>query len=112
MRPLEREEIDRLLDDADERAVAARVLADGAELLLGQVAALTAEPDPLLYLADCVGERERLLLRHAQEMESKPLRRPRPDPREARQLRDQIVDERAEQRPESCLFRRTCRNIS
>src|SRR5919202_3326998 len=45
VRPLERDEVDGLLDDADESVVAARVDADRAELLLGEVAALTAEAD-------------------------------------------------------------------
>ena len=45
VRPLEREHVDGLLDDADHRAVAPRVGADAAELLLGEVAALAARPD-------------------------------------------------------------------
>ena len=52
VRPLEREHVDGLLDDADDRAVAPRVRADAAELLLGQVAALAARPDALLDVGD------------------------------------------------------------
>ena len=63
VRLLERDEVGGLLDDADDRVVAAGVEADAAELLLGQVAALAAEADALLRLADRLGERERLLLR-------------------------------------------------
>ena len=62
VRALERDHVDRLLDDADDGAVAARVEADRAELLLGQVAALAAEADALLHLLDRRRERERLLL--------------------------------------------------
>ena len=50
-RPLERDEVDGLLDDADRRPVAPRVGADRAELLLGEVAALAAEADALLHVA-------------------------------------------------------------
>ena len=62
VRPLERDDVDRLLDDADDRAVAPRVGADGAELLLGQVAAVAAEADALLHVGDRAAERERLVL--------------------------------------------------
>src|SRR3954468_173231 len=50
VRPLDRDQVDRLLDDADDRPVATGVLADGAELFLGQVPALLAEADALLDL--------------------------------------------------------------
>ena len=61
-RPLERDDVDRLLDDADRGAVAPRVEADCAQLLLGEVAALAAETDALLHLFDRPGERKGLLL--------------------------------------------------
>ena len=79
-RALEREEVDRLLDDADDRVVAPRVEADRAELLLGEVAALAAEADALLHVLDRVGERQRLLLRHLEEVEREPLRGAAADP--------------------------------
>src|SRR4029077_21136055 len=91
-RPLERDEVDRLLDDADERAVAARVEADRAELLLGEVAALVAEADALLHVGEGGREGERLVLVRLQGVEREPLRRALPDAREARQLRDEVVD--------------------
>ncbi len=77
-------------------AVAPRVEADRAELLLGEVPALAAEADALLHLADRRRERERLLLRHLQEVEREPLRRAAADAGQARQLRDEVVDGRAE----------------
>src|ERR671915_420322 len=45
VRPLERHDVDGLLDDAHDGAVAPRVGADAAELVLGQVPALAAEAD-------------------------------------------------------------------
>ena len=92
MRPLERDDVDGLLDDAHDRAVAPRVGADHAELLLGQVAAVAAEVHALLHLADRLGERERLLRRHGEQVERQPLRGARADPGQARQLRDEVVD--------------------
>ena len=92
VRPLERDEVDGLLDDADQRVVAPRVDADRAELLLGEVAALAAEADALLHVLDRGGERERLVLRHAQQVEREPLRRALADAGQAGQLRDEILD--------------------
>src|SRR5581483_9128131 len=50
VRPLERDDVDRLFDDADRSVVAARVPADAAELLFGEVAAFAAEADAFLHL--------------------------------------------------------------
>ena len=83
VRALERDDVDRLLDDADRRVVAARVEADRAGLLLGQVPALAAEADALLHLGERRRERERLLRRPLQDVEREPLRRPLPDSRAA-----------------------------
>ena len=96
-RALERDQVDRLLDDADDRVVAPRVEADRADLLLGEVAALAAEADALLHLVIAVGERERLLLRHAGgggTRAAAPCALPMPG--QPRQLRDEVVDGRAE----------------
>jgi hypothetical protein len=62
-----------------------------AHLLLRQVAALAAEADPLLDFLDRGRERERLVGRPLEEMECEPVRRPRPDAGQTRQLRDEIV---------------------
>src|SRR5690606_35804165 len=51
-RPLDRDDILRLLDDADEALVAAGVAADRAALLLADVAADLAEPHPLAHLGE------------------------------------------------------------
>ncbi len=61
--------------------VAARVDADLAALGLGQVAALGAEADPLLHLANGVGERERVLGRGLEQVEREPLGRSGADAR-------------------------------
>src|SRR5829696_1886417 len=60
VRALDRDDVARVLDDADERAVPARVGADLAARALGQVEADFAETDAFLDLADRVGERERV----------------------------------------------------
>ena len=96
VRPLEGDDVDRLLDDAHDRAVAPRVRADGAELVLGQVAAVAAEVHALLHLGDRLTERERLLLRDREQVEGEALRRARADPGEPGQLGDEVVDGGAE----------------
>ena len=80
VRPLERDDVDRLLDDADDGAVAARVEADRADLVLGQVAALAAEADALLDLLDRRGERQRVRLGDREQVKREPLRGARADP--------------------------------
>src|SRR5438034_4295820 len=96
VRALDGEEVGGLLNDADDGAIAPGIGADGAELLLRQGPALAAEADALLDLADRVGKGEGLLVRDAEDVEREALRRARAHPGQARQLRDQIVDERAE----------------
>jgi len=91
---LDRDEIDRLLDDADDRAVAPRVLADRAELLLGQVPALLAEANALLHLLHRGRERKRLVLRRPEQVECKPVRSAGANTGQARQLCDEVVDRR------------------
>src|SRR4051794_2198946 len=54
--PLDRDDVLRLIDDADYRLVAARVAADAAELGLGDVAADLAEPDLVLDLHQSVDQ--------------------------------------------------------
>jgi hypothetical protein len=96
VRPLERDEVDRLLDDADRRVVAACVGADRAQLVLGQVAALGAEADALLHVLDRLRERERLVPRPREEVEREPLRRALADAGQLRELGDEVVHGRRE----------------
>jgi hypothetical protein len=53
--------------------------------------------DGLLDLADGVGQRERLLVGRAEDVEREPLRGALPDAGQARELGDQTVDRRCEQ---------------
>src|SRR5262245_8491058 len=81
---LDGDQVDRLLDDADQRVVAARVAADRADVLFGQVAALVAETDAFLDLLDRGRERQRLVLRPLEQMEGEPVRSTRADARQPR----------------------------
>ena len=94
---LDRDHVARLLDHADRGRLAALVLADAAGGLGGQVEADLALAHRLLDLADGVGERERLLVGHAQDVEGEPLSGALADARQARELGDQPVDRRREQ---------------
>ena len=93
---LDRDHVAGLLDHADQRALAALVLADPAGGLDGEVEADLALADLLLDLADGVGERERLLVADAQQVEGEPLGRALPDSGQLGQLADQPVDGRRE----------------
>ncbi len=92
VRALERDDVDRLLDDADRRVVSACVEADRTRLLLGQVAALAAEAHPLLDLGERGSERERFLGRALEDVEGEPLRGPLSDSGQAGELRDEVLD--------------------
>ena len=94
---LDRDHVARLLDHADHGGLAALVLADPAGGLGGEVEADLALADGLLDLADRVGERERLLLGDAQDVEGEPLGGALPDAGQAGELGDQAVDRRGEQ---------------
>ena len=61
----------RLLDDADLRAVALFRGADGARILVGEIAADAAEADLLPRLDDRFGERLRLRRVHVEDVISK-----------------------------------------
>src|SRR3954452_14877130 len=66
---LDRDDVAGLLHDADQRRVAALVLADRAERALGEVEADLAEGDLLLDVPDRLGERVRVLRRGAEDVE-------------------------------------------
>ena len=80
-RPLDRDQVDRLLDNADHRVVAAGVTADRADLVLRQVAAFVAEANAFLDLLDRGRQRERLVLRALQQVEREPVSGPGADTR-------------------------------
>ena len=76
--------------------VAARVGADPAELLLGEVAALAAETDSFLHFGERGGERERFVTGTLQDVEREALGGARADPGQPGQLGDEVLDGRAE----------------
>ena len=89
---LDRDHVRGLLDDADQRGVAACVLADPAAWAFGEVGADLAQAHPLPHLADRVGQAECLLLVGPQDVEGEPLSGPLPDPGQAGELGDQSLD--------------------
>ena len=95
-RALDRDHVAGLLDHADRVGLAAVVLADAAGGLGGEVEADLAVADGLLDLADRVGQRQRLLVGDAEDVECEPLGRTLPDAGQARELGDQAVDRRCE----------------
>ena len=98
-RALYGKQVNGLLDDANDRAVAPRVEADAAHVFLGEVAALAAKPHFFLHVLDRLRERESLVLVRTQQVEGEPLSRARAHAGQARQLRDEVVDGRAEHGP-------------
>ena len=76
--------------------VAPRVRADAAELLLGEVPALAAEADARLHVLDRARQLERLLGSRGEDVKRQPLSRPPPDAGELRELRDEVLDGRAQ----------------
>ena len=98
-RTLDGEQVDGLLDDADDRAVAARVEADPAHVFLREIAALAAETHPLFHVLDRLRERQSLVLLRAEQVEGEALSRTGADTGKAGQLRDEVVHGRAEHGP-------------
>ena len=81
-----------LLHDAEQRRVAPRVLADGAGLLLREVAALVARPHALAHRDQRGREPPRLFGGLLEQMKGEALSRLAADPRKPGELRDQRVD--------------------
>ena len=96
MRALERHDVDRLLDDTDDRAVAPRVRAHLAELFLGEISALAAEANSSLDLLDRAGELNGILGAGGEKVKREPLSGPATDAGKLRELGDEILDSRAE----------------
>ncbi len=91
-RALDRHDVGRLLDHADDRRVAARVGADRAQLALGEVEALPAEADLLLDVDDRRRQGEDLVGPELQHVEREPLRGAGADAGELGELRDQALN--------------------
>ena len=97
---LDRADVRRFLDDADERGIAPRIAADRAQLFFGEIEAPRARPHSLRRAsASAVGEALALLGRLLQQVVRQPQRRLPPDAGEPRQLAGQIVDRRHVRRP-------------
>ena len=90
--PLEGEDVERLLDDAQPGRVAARVAADRAERLVADVEAALAEDDLVADVDEGRGQRPRLGIRAPEEVEGQALGRLRADARQARERLDQAGD--------------------
>ena len=93
-RALDRDDVGRLLDHADERRVTARVGADRAQVAFCQVEALPAEADLLLDVDDGRRQGEDLLGLDLQNVKREPLCGAGADAGELGQLRDQALNRR------------------
>ena len=91
---LDRDHVDRLLDDTDDGAIAPRIRAHAAQrLFLGQVPALAAEPNACLHVLDRTQALERILWSRRASGTQGVARKP---PDEQRELRDKVLDGQAE----------------
>ena len=91
-RALDRHDVGRLLDHADERFVTSRVGADRAQLAFGEVEASPAEADLLLDVDDGRRQGQDVLGPDLQHVERESLRGTGPDTGEPGQLRDQALN--------------------
>jgi hypothetical protein len=89
---LDRAHVPRLLHHAHQRRVAARVAADGARILIAEIAAGRALDHAGAHLANRLGEPLGRVRRLLQQVKREPLRRLPADPGELGQLRDEILD--------------------
>src|SRR6195952_1066565 len=92
-RPLDRDHVLRLLDDADQRGVTSVVGADAAQICLRDVAAHLAEGGLGLHLHDHVGETADIDRGGGEQVEGDPLRTLGPHAWEAGKLVDQVLED-------------------
>ena len=90
--PFEREDVERLLDDAQPASSRARVAADRAERRVADVEAALAEHDLVAGGDERRGERPRLRVRGAEDVVGQALRRLRADAGQAVERLDQLRD--------------------
>ena len=91
-RLLHRDDVPGVLHHADHGGVATVVEADGALAALGHVEAPGAQGDPLLHGDDGLGQPQRVLGGHLQQVEGDPLRRLRPDAGQPTHLVDEGLE--------------------
>ena len=89
---LHRDDILGLFHDADDRLVPARIAADAALHVLGNVEAGLTELHRVLDQLQSCGEPEYVVRLGGQDVKSKPLRTFRPDARQPAELVDQVLD--------------------
>ena len=92
LRALDRDDVARLLDDAQHGRIAPLVATERAQLTLGDVEAPAAPRDALLRLDDRRGEPLRVLGRRLQQVERDALRRLRADAGQPAELVDELLD--------------------
>src|SRR5204862_7585699 len=93
-RALDRADVGRVLDHADECRVAPRVAADRAEILLGEVEAARAGPDLFRQRLERLRQPATLLWRLLEQMVGQSERRLPPDPREPGELAGAVAARR------------------
>jgi hypothetical protein len=91
------DDVGGLFHHAEEGGVPARVSADIAEVLVGQVEAALTEPDGLLGVYQGLSQRKGLFRGETEQVERQPLGRLRPDAGELREFVDEPLDGRAVQ---------------
>jgi hypothetical protein len=106
---LDREDVLRLGDDADQPRVAPRIGADAARVLFGDREAARAEPDAILERDDRVGERVGVAARPVQQVEDEPRGGLRADRRQLAELVDQRLDGARDGGRDDAVLRLTCR---
>jgi hypothetical protein len=94
--PFDREQVDRLLDDADDGVIPPGVAADRADRVFGEVAALVAEADASFDFLDRGRESECFVFGTLEQVERKPMCRSRSHARQPRELRYQVVNSGAQ----------------
>src|SRR5882762_897380 len=92
--PLDRSHVRRFLDDAQQRGVAPGIAADGARIVLGEVAARPARRHATADPPDGLRQSLRGLRGLLQQEKREPLRRFAPDTGELGQLRHELLDGR------------------
>ena len=87
-RPLDGDDVPRVLDDTDDGVVATRIRTDGAELGFRDIETPVAESDAVLHLHDRLSETQGTVPVRLEHVEGDALGRARPDTGQAPELVD------------------------